>query len=48
VQVYDISFELNEVEARMEEYPSTLSYLKLHNVFIANETDTSDKGVRYV
>lgn len=48
VQVYDISFELNEVEARLEEYPSTLSYLKLRNIFIPNKADTSDKGVRYV
>lgn len=48
IQVYDMTFELNEVEARQEEYPSTLSYLKLLNVLIENESDGPDKGGRYV
>ena len=47
-QVYDMTFELNEVEARQEEYPSTLSYLKLLNVLIEQELDAPDKGLRYV
>lgn len=48
LQVYDMTFELNEVEARQEEYPSTLSYLNLLNILIENETDGLDKGARYV
>ncbi|GJP52035.1 hypothetical protein CLOM_g11148 [Closterium sp. NIES-68] len=32
---YDMGMELNEVEARVEEYPSTLSYLRLHNTLLA-------------
>lgn len=47
-QVYDMRYELNEVEARREEYPSTLSYLKLLNVLIEKETDVSDRGRRFV
>jgi hypothetical protein len=43
-----MTFELNEVEARQEEYPSTLSYLKLLNVLIAQESHSSDKGSRYI
>jgi hypothetical protein len=43
-----MTFELNEVEARQEEYPSTLSYLKLLNVLIEHESDAPDKGARYV
>lgn len=43
-----MTFELNEVEARQEEYPSTLSYLNLLNILIENETDALDKGARYV
>lgn len=46
LQAYDMTFELNEVEARQEEYPSTLSYLELLNVLIANEEDNSDRGRR--
>ncbi|BBN13132.1 nuclear pore complex protein Nup205 [Marchantia polymorpha subsp. ruderalis] len=46
-QAYDMTFELNEVEARQEEYPSTLSYLELLNVLMANEVDNSDRGRRY-
>lgn len=48
VQVYDMTFELNEVEARQEEYPSTLSYLNLLNVLIEHESDALDKGGRCV
>ncbi|KAG0620095.1 hypothetical protein M758_4G188900 [Ceratodon purpureus] len=47
-QVYDMTFELNEVEARQEEYPSTLSYLKLLNVLIEQESDAPDKGGRFI
>ncbi|CAM6098602.1 unnamed protein product [Calypogeia fissa] len=46
-QGYDMTFQLNEVEARQEEYPSTLSYLELLNVLIVNEEDNSDRGRRY-
>ncbi|CAI5468999.1 unnamed protein product [Closterium sp. Yama58-4] len=31
---YDMGMELSEVEARVEEYPSTLSYLQLHNTLL--------------
>ena len=41
-----MSFELDEVEARREEYPSTLSYVRLLNVLISAETETADKGLR--
>ncbi|KAG9451145.1 hypothetical protein H6P81_011110 [Aristolochia fimbriata] len=47
-QVYDMRFELNEVEARMERYPSTISFLNLLNALIAEEKDTSDRGRRFV
>eukprot|EP01018_Ginkgo_biloba_P012319 Gb_31636 [translate_table: standard] len=47
-QVYDMRYELNEVEARREEYPSTLSYLRLLNVLISKETDLTDNGKRFV
>ncbi|GLJ05177.1 hypothetical protein SUGI_0012850 [Cryptomeria japonica] len=47
-QVYEMRYELNEVEARREEYPSTLSYLNLLNVLIEKETDLSDNGRRFV
>lgn len=43
-----MTFELNEVEARQEEYPSTLSYLNLLNTLIEHESDALDKGGRYV
>lgn len=46
-QVYDMVFELNEVEARREEYPSTLSYIRLLNILISCETETLDKGSRF-
>lgn len=47
LQVYDMQFELNEIEARREQYPSTISFLNLLNVLIAEERDTSDGGRRY-
>ncbi|MCO5564372.1 hypothetical protein L7F22_018032 [Adiantum nelumboides] len=47
-QIYDMAFELNEVEARREEYPSTLSYIKLLNALITYETDASDNGARFL
>ncbi|PIA41903.1 hypothetical protein AQUCO_02100023v1 [Aquilegia coerulea] len=47
-QVYDMRFELNEVEARRERYPSTLSFLNLLNALIAEERDASDRGRRFV
>ncbi|EFJ20872.1 hypothetical protein SELMODRAFT_443756 [Selaginella moellendorffii] len=46
-QVYDMTFELNEVEARQEEYPSTISYLNLLNVLMANDPDKSHKGQKF-
>ncbi|KAF2282365.1 hypothetical protein GH714_043827 [Hevea brasiliensis] len=45
-QVYDMRYELNEIEARIERYPSTISFLKLLNALIAEEKDTSDRGRR--
>lgn len=47
-QVYDMRFELNEVEARRERYPSTISFLNLLNALIAEERDVSDRGRRFV
>lgn len=40
-------FELNEVEARQEKYPSTISFLNLLNSLIAKEKDIGDRGQRY-
>lgn len=42
-----MQFELNEIEARREQYPSTISFLNLLNALIAEETDVSDRGRRY-
>lgn len=39
-------FELNEVEARSEHYPSTISFLNLLNSLIAEERDATDRGRR--
>ncbi|KAK4397041.1 Nuclear pore complex protein, partial [Sesamum angolense] len=47
-QVYDMRFELNEVEARREQYPSTISFINLLNFFIAEERDVSDRGRRFI
>lgn len=47
-QVYDMQFELNEIEARREHYPSTISFLNLLNALIAEEKDFSDRGRRFV
>ncbi|CAL4889322.1 unnamed protein product [Urochloa decumbens] len=47
-QIYDMRFELNEVEARRESYPSTISFLKLINALIAEERYISDKGRRFM
>eukprot|EP00850_Spirogloea_muscicola_P008062 SM000042S15329 [mRNA] locus=s42:324092:335562:- [translate_table: standard] len=47
-QVYDMVYELEEVEARVEEYPSTLSYLKLLNNLIAAEPTPMDQCLRYL
>ncbi|RVX10961.1 Nuclear pore complex protein NUP205 [Vitis vinifera] len=41
-------FELNEIEARREQYPSTISFLKLLNALIAEERDVSDRGRRFI
>lgn len=41
-------YELNEVEARMEKYPSTVSFLNLLNALIVEERDASDRGRRYL
>lgn len=40
-------FELNEIEARREQYPSTISFINLLNTLIAAEKDVSDRGHRY-
>ncbi|CAN1216816.1 Nuclear pore complex protein NUP205 [Linum perenne] len=45
-QVYDMQYELNEVEARRERYPSTISFLNLLNTLIAEEKDSADRGRR--
>ncbi|WZZ04651.1 hypothetical protein YC2023_090572 [Brassica napus] len=42
--VYDMQFELNEIEARREQYPSTISFLNLINALIAGEKDVTDRG----
>ncbi len=47
-QVYEMGYELNEVEARREEYPLTLSYSNLLNVIIEKETDLSEYGRKFV
>ncbi|XP_071686120.1 nuclear pore complex protein NUP205 isoform X2 [Rutidosis leptorrhynchoides] len=47
-QVYDMRFELNEVEARSDHYPSTISFLNLLNALIAEERDTTDRGRRFI
>ncbi|KAK2645958.1 hypothetical protein Ddye_021153 [Dipteronia dyeriana] len=47
-QVYDMQFELNEVEARREQYPSTISFINLLNALIAEEKDVTDRGRRFV
>ncbi|KAL6555058.1 hypothetical protein OROGR_006316 [Orobanche gracilis] len=47
-QVYDMKFELNEVEARREQYPSTISFINLLNTLIAEERDVNDRGHRFV
>ncbi|XP_030954556.1 nuclear pore complex protein NUP205 isoform X1 [Quercus lobata] len=47
-QVYDMQFELNEIEARREQYPSTISFLNLLNALIAEERDVNDRGRRFI
>ncbi|KAF3453692.1 hypothetical protein FNV43_RR04133 [Rhamnella rubrinervis] len=47
-QVYDMQFELNEVEARREQYPSTISFLNLLNALIAKEKDVNNRGRRFI
>ncbi|KAL8040622.1 hypothetical protein ABFX02_10G109900 [Erythranthe guttata] len=47
-QVYDMRFELNEIEARREKYPSTISFINLLNTLIAEERDASDRGRRFI
>ncbi|KAK7411230.1 hypothetical protein VNO78_02663 [Psophocarpus tetragonolobus] len=47
-QVYDMQFELNEIESRREQYPSTISFLNLINALIAEERDLSDRGRRFI
>ncbi|PKU70654.1 hypothetical protein MA16_Dca018731 [Dendrobium catenatum] len=48
LKVYDMQFELNEVEARRERYPSTISFVNLLNALISQERDVSDRGRRFV
>ncbi|GAB4828290.1 hypothetical protein Ancab_035204 [Ancistrocladus abbreviatus] len=47
-QVYDMQYELNEVEARREYYPSTISFINLLNALISEESDLSDRGRRFI
>ncbi|CAH2060609.1 unnamed protein product [Thlaspi arvense] len=47
-QVYDMQFELNEIEARREQYHSTVSFLNLINSLIAGEKDVTDRGRRFI
>lgn len=47
-QIYDMRYELNEIEARREQYPSTISFVNLLNTLIADETDVSDRGRRFI
>ncbi|XP_075091750.1 nuclear pore complex protein NUP205-like [Nicotiana tabacum] len=47
-KVYDMRFELNEIEARREQYPSTISFINLLNTLIAAEKDVSDRGHRFI
>ncbi|XAR66900.1 hypothetical protein NMG60_11013275 [Bertholletia excelsa] len=47
-QVYDMRFELNEIEARREQYPSTISFINLLNTLIAEERDVNDRGRRFI
>ncbi|XP_065850095.1 nuclear pore complex protein NUP205 [Euphorbia lathyris] len=47
-QVYDMRCELNEIEARNERYPSTISFLNLLNTLIAEEKDVNDRGRRFI
>ncbi|CAH9088046.1 unnamed protein product [Cuscuta europaea] len=47
-QVYDMQFELNEIEARREQYPSTISFINLLNTLIAEEKDVTDRGRRFI
>lgn len=47
-QVYDMRFELNEIEARREQYPSTISFINLLNTLIMEERDVSDRGHRFI
>ncbi|KAL3530980.1 hypothetical protein ACH5RR_010302 [Cinchona calisaya] len=37
--VYDMQFELNEIEARREQYPSSISFVSLPNTLAADETE---------
>ncbi|RAL44221.1 hypothetical protein DM860_016467 [Cuscuta australis] len=46
--VYDMQFELNEIEARREQYPSTISFINLLNSLIAEEKDLTDRGRRFI
>ncbi|KAL8128568.1 hypothetical protein V2J09_017723 [Rumex salicifolius] len=47
-QVYDMQYELNEIETRREYYPSTVSFINLINALIAEERDFTDRGRRFV
>ncbi|KAJ4808768.1 nuclear pore complex protein (DUF3414) [Rhynchospora pubera] len=47
-KLYDMRYELSEVEARRERYPSTISYLNLVNSLIREERDLSDSGHRFL
>ncbi|KAL3530712.1 hypothetical protein ACH5RR_010034, partial [Cinchona calisaya] len=47
-QVYDLQFELTEIEARREKYPSIISFFSLLNTLIADERDVSGRRRRFI
>ncbi|KAM0951303.1 putative nucleoporin [Dioscorea sansibarensis] len=47
-EVYDMRFELNEVEARKARYPSMICFLNSLNALSAEERDVSDRGRRFL
>ncbi|KAL3512123.1 hypothetical protein ACH5RR_024840 [Cinchona calisaya] len=43
--VYDMRFELDEIEARRDQYPYSISFVSLLNTLIADEMDVNNRGV---
>ncbi|GJV95853.1 nuclear pore complex protein NUP205, partial [Tanacetum coccineum] len=48
LKVYDMRFELNDVEARSEHYMSTISFLNMLNSLIIEERDAIDRGRMFI